>query len=182
MKKLLILLCAGAFLAPGAIFAQSKKAPEKKKPVLKAADESMSGQGYGMAGCGLGSIALGDQKGIVQIFAATLNGTAGNQTFGITSGTSNCKTDEDAKKSASLFIVVNREVLAKDISRGSGESLDTLSELVGCRDSRLLGGKLQQNYKAIFPSQTSSSEDAGRVIFDLIKNDAALAANCAQVG
>ena len=28
-------------------------------------------RGYGMAGCGLGSIVLGDKKGMMQIFAAT---------------------------------------------------------------------------------------------------------------
>ena len=44
---------------------------------------------YGTAGCGLGSLVFGDQPGIIQIVAATLNGIGG-QTFAITSGTSNC--------------------------------------------------------------------------------------------
>ncbi len=45
---------------------------------------------YGTAGCGLGSMAFGNQKGAIQILAATTNGLFGTQTFGITSGTSNC--------------------------------------------------------------------------------------------
>src|SRR5262245_21507042 len=47
--------------------------------------------GYGMSGCGLGSILFGtDQNKVMQILAATSNGCFGSQTFGITSGTSNC--------------------------------------------------------------------------------------------
>ena len=40
---------------------------------------------YGLAGCGLGSMVFGDQKGMIQILAATTNNTFGTQTFGITS-------------------------------------------------------------------------------------------------
>ena len=42
-------------------------------------------------GCGLGSMAWRGQSGVVpQILAVTTNGTFGNQTFGISSGTSGC--------------------------------------------------------------------------------------------
>ena len=37
--------------------------------------------GYGTAGCGLGSMLFGNQKGMVQVLAATTNGISGNQTF-----------------------------------------------------------------------------------------------------
>src|SRR6186713_935077 len=55
--------------------------------------------GYGPAGCGLGSMIFEPDSGFTQVFAATTNGTSGNQTFGITSGTSNC--DPGAAKTAS---------------------------------------------------------------------------------
>ncbi|MFN8945903.1 MAG: DUF3015 family protein, partial [Pseudobdellovibrionaceae bacterium] len=60
---------------------------QKKKALV----DEMSGQGYGMAGCGLGSVVFGDKPGFIQIFAATLNSIGGNQTFGISLGTSNCE-------------------------------------------------------------------------------------------
>jgi hypothetical protein len=42
-------------------------------------------------GCGLGTIIFEGQKGIApQVLAVTTNGTSGNQTFGITSGTLGC--------------------------------------------------------------------------------------------
>ena len=47
--------------------------------------------GYGAAGCGLGSFVFGDNNSWwAQTLGATTNGTSGSQTFGITTGTSNC--------------------------------------------------------------------------------------------
>ncbi|MEN0057326.1 MAG: DUF3015 family protein, partial [Bdellovibrio sp.] len=57
--------------------------------VVQAASGIKGDGTYGTAGCGLGSLVFGNEKGPVQIVAATLNGT-GVQTFGITTGTSNC--------------------------------------------------------------------------------------------
>jgi len=137
--------------------------------------------GYGMAGCGLGSLVLGDSKGIMQIFAATTNGTFASQTFGITTGTSNCTdTEAAAPKSAKVFIEGNRDALAKDISRGSGDTLAHLNELVGCNDSKAVGAKLQSNFKAIFPTESTSNEDVTKTILSTLKADKALA--CTNVG
>jgi hypothetical protein len=109
--------------------------------------------GYGTAGCGLGSLVFQDQGGFVQIFAATLNGTAGSQTFGITSGTSNCGGGMGSA-SATDYIESNRNALANDISRGQGETLAGLSQVMGCTDAKAVGMTLQKNYRTIFPSQT----------------------------
>lgn len=155
-------------------------AAQKKKPILQEADENISGQGYGMAGCGLGSILLGDKPGMLQIFAATTNGTFYSQTFGISTGTSNCQTSEDMRRSASLFVVVNKDMLAKDTARGSGEALNTLSELVGCHNQKLFSSKLQQNYQQIFHSNQKSSEESAQAIFEIIRNDHELAKTCMQ--
>ncbi|MEK7880349.1 MAG: DUF3015 family protein, partial [Deltaproteobacteria bacterium] len=43
-------------------------------------------------GCGLGATIITEADSLLaQVVMATLNGTLGNQTFGITSGTSECK-------------------------------------------------------------------------------------------
>lgn len=105
---------------------------------------------YGDAGCGLGSIVFGDERGFTQVFAATLNGT-GAQTFGITTGTSNCQ-DNGAMRGAKAvpaFIEVNKLALAKDASRGEGETLAGLASLLGCK-SQNLGPALKSNYNKIF--------------------------------
>ncbi|HEX9605003.1 MAG TPA: DUF3015 family protein, partial [Myxococcales bacterium] len=74
---------------------------------------------------------FGDQKGAIQILAATTNGTFGSQTFGISSGTSNCVEAGSNRQGTRTFIEGNREALAKDAARGSGETITTLSAMAG---------------------------------------------------
>ncbi len=120
-------------------------------------------------GCGLGSIvfegaSFGDTS-LGQGFIATTNGTSGNQTFGITSGTSNCEKPSAFVKNERLseFVVANMDNLAKDIAMGQGESLDTLAELMEVpSDSRpQLFAKLQTNFSDIY---TSDAIDAAGVV------------------
>ncbi|GEJ58973.1 DUF3015 family protein [Anaeromyxobacter diazotrophicus] len=134
---------------------------------------------YGDAGCGLGSMAFGDQQGAIQILAATTNGTFGNQTFGITTGTSNCSGLSGAQATR-LFIEVNREALAKDISRGSGETIGTLTWLNGCTDSNSVGATLQKNFSAIFPSESVSTDAVTEAVIKTLKDEKMLA--CQNLG
>ncbi len=128
---------------------------------------------YGTAGCGLGSLAFGDKPGAVQILAATTNGTFGTQTFGITSGTSNCGPSVFAQGTKN-FVEANREALAKDISRGQGESIGSLAAINKCADPTAVGPALQRRYAAIFPTQDASSEDVTKAILETLHADAQL--------
>ena len=118
-----------------------------------SASSTVHAEPYGTAGCGLGSIVFGDSQGIVQIFAATTNGLFGTQTFGITSGTSNCVRTGSGSASAKAFIQANRETVAKEIARGSGETIVSLSSLAGCTDAAAVGQALQRDFAAIFPNE-----------------------------
>lgn len=106
---------------------------------------------YGMAGCGLGSIVIKENT-FAQIFATTTNGTLGNQTFGITSGTSNCV--GNASRTAAeqeVFIRNNYAQLSTQAAQGQGEYLDAFAELLGCEREPLL--QFSQNNRAkIFAS------------------------------
>jgi hypothetical protein len=145
-------------------------------PALAADDakSAIKGSGrYGTAGCGLGSLAFGDTPGAVQILAATTNGTFGNQTFGITSGTSNCGPSVFAQGTKN-FVEANREALAKDISRGQGESIGSLAAINQCKDQGAVAAALQQHYGAIFPSADASSEAVTEAILETLHSDARL--------
>ncbi|MHB8762876.1 MAG: DUF3015 family protein [Deferrisomatales bacterium] len=134
---------------------------------------------FGMGGCGLGSLLFGDDPGKVsQIVAATTNGTSGNQTFGITSGTSNCD-PRSGPAGAKLYIETNREALAKDAARGSGETVAALSALAGCRDAGSTGGALQRKFGAIFPNAGVSDEHVSSTVLQILGADAAL--SCAKL-
>jgi Protein of unknown function (DUF3015) len=139
-----------------------------------AQDSSLKGNGaYGTAGCGLGSMIFGNQQGAIQILAATTNGTFGSQTFGITSGTSNCGPGLVAQGTRN-FVEANREALAKDMSRGQGETIGALSWMAGCRDAREVGARLQQSYGTIIPSEQASADEIAEKLLQTLKADAAL--------
>lgn len=130
---------------------------------------------YGTAGCGLGSIVFGNSPGIVQIFAATTNGTFATQTFGITSGTSNCVDGGGGGPTAAAFIQTNRQALSKEISRGGGEAIVNLSTLSGCSDASAVGATLQRNFKAIFPDATVSDTQVSNAVLNVLRSDKTLA-------
>lgn len=81
---------------------------------------SVLAAGYGPAGCGLGSMVIGSKPGMEQVFAATTNGTSGSQTFGITSGTSNCGDHGlvNLSKEREVFAQENYTSLVKEMAQG----------------------------------------------------------------
>jgi len=149
-------------------------------PMAAAQPAPRSAGGYGTAGCGLGLIVFGAQPGMVQILAATTNGTFGTQTFGITSGTSNCGNTAAGPIAARSFIETNREAFAKDVSRGSGETIDNLATLSGCADSKAVARTLQRSFKQIFPTAKASNTEVSAAADDALKSDKQLA--CTQLG
>ena len=142
--------------------------------IAVAAVSAQAANKFGMAGCGVGSLVFADKPGKIQILAATTNDYFG-QTFSITSGTSNC-TEMGSREEASLYITVNEEALAKDISRGTGETLAGLSKLLRCDDDAVLGTTLQKNYQKLFPADKKASLSDS--IENTVKSDAVLANSC----
>jgi hypothetical protein len=115
-------------------------------------------------GCGIGSMLFKDQDGVLShAFAATTNGTFGNQTFGVTSGTLECARPASFTSNEKLntFVSDNMDNLAMDISRGSGEYLTTLAVLMDTpMEARAdLYRKLQANFSAIYSSEAVTSSD-----------------------
>lgn len=129
---------------------------------------------YGPAGCGLGSMIFEPDSGFTQIFAATTNGTSANQTFGITTGTSNCDTGPGSSNSAKVFVETNRSALAKDAARGRGETISSLSELAGCEDSAAVGKALQKNFKQVFTSAKASDAEVSDNVIRVLKTEESL--------
>lgn len=139
-----------------------------------SAQAGLKGTGaYGAAGCGLGSLIFGNQSGGVQILAATTNGTFASQTFGITTGTSNCGPGLIAQGTKN-FVEANRETLAKDMSRGQGETIGALTVMAGCSDSRQVGAALQSHFDVIFPSAQATSDDVAKALLETLKADKSL--------
>ncbi|MBP6163868.1 MAG: DUF3015 family protein [Aliarcobacter sp.] len=111
-------------------------------------------------GCGLGSMIIKNQNStMLQAIAATTNGTSGNQTFGITSGTSNCNKPNNFVSNDKLnkFVEDNMDELALDISAGKGETLETVAKLMNVENNSEFSAKLQANFSNIYSSQNVTS-------------------------
>ncbi|OFZ48366.1 MAG: hypothetical protein A2381_04185 [Bdellovibrionales bacterium RIFOXYB1_FULL_37_110] len=122
---------------------------------------------HGPAGCGLGAVLFKDKKGIVfQILAATFNGSSGNQTFAMSTGTLGCEDAQTAKVTAISFIDNNLVALSNDISKGEGQTLNAYLTLINAT----LADKntLKANYGRIF-SEGNTSLDIHNTISELVK-------------
>jgi hypothetical protein len=137
MKRLLTVFALVAFVAPAAFAA---------------------GEARNNVGCGLGTVLFGtsaDNSSLLQAFQATTNGTSGNQTFGVSSGTSECNQPKKFVRNDRLneFVHDNLDELAKNIASGGGESLTTLAELleIPAAEREHFGRNLQAHFGEIFP-------------------------------
>jgi hypothetical protein len=131
-------------------------------------------------GCGLGSQVFDKQSGVApQVLAATTNGTFGNQTFGISSGTSGCDPDGTVVASARvpMFVGANLDSLAHDIAMGQGESLESLATAMGIRESDKAGFfyVTKENYALIFTSANVTAADVLNSIYTVMAKDEKLA-------
>lgn len=153
MKKVLVGIVVASMMLAGSAF---------------AAGEFRQNTGCGLGAAALGKSAFADTL-IGNLVVTFLNGISGNQTFGITTGTSECKAPSKVADNGILkeFVIANMDNLAKDIAMGQGESLTTLAELMGvAKDSRTaVYAKLQSNFSNIF---TSENVDAAQVVDNII--------------
>jgi hypothetical protein len=139
------------------------------------------GGSYKSAGCGLGSQVITDD-GFMQIFAATTNGLSGNQTFGITSGTSNCTgAGGYAKADAAqeMYVSSNLDALSQEMAQGSGEHLSALASLFGCEKNvnDAFSAALRNNYRSIV-GQEASTESVINGVRSTVAADAVLSQSC----
>ncbi len=134
--------------------------------------------GDNVGGCGLGSMVFKGQSGVVpQVLAITTNGTSGNQTFGISSGTLGCSSDGTVHyNAASLFIENNKEKVARDMSTGSGEALASLSHLMGveAKDQVAFNSLTKVNMARIFSSDKVTTEQIVVALREVLASDAQL--------
>ncbi|WP_404365020.1 DUF3015 domain-containing protein [Marinobacter sp.] len=147
-----------------------------KKLIAGAMLMGASTLAFAQPGCGVGAMIWKGQSGIApHVLAATTNGTFGNQTFGMTTGTLGCQTNQSVRSMA-MYMDSNIDKVARDMSRGAGENLDTLAVLLGIEasdrdDFRQL---LQDNFATIFPSSDTTSDQAVNAIVALLQQHEAL--------
>jgi len=153
---------------------------------LVAAPLMSHAAGDNVGACGPGSRLFEGQSGIApQVLAVTTNQFAGINTFAMSSGTSGCSQDGKVSSNwkTAQFIDGNKDRLARDLSRGSGESLDSLAQLLGVteQDKAAFVRTARDNMARIFPSARASTEEIRTGLRAVLAADASLAAYAARV-
>jgi len=150
-----------------------------KKLIATAALISASSLSFanGPAGCGLGTAVVfpDANEWHEHVLAATTNGTSGNQTFGMTSGTLGCEGANGPLKLAKAFMNDNMDQLAADAARGQGETLDALAEVMGIEaaDKAAFETTVQANFDSMFNAD-ATAEDAYASLTTAMAADAEL--------
>lgn len=164
-KKLLMLSLAATFICGQA-------------GTVLAVNPGSSGYGDG-PGCGLGAQIFNQKAVLHQVLAATTNGTLGNQTFGITTGTLGCSSDGviTAANRLPMFTGTNLDQLSAEMAAGEGEALEAMAELYGVEasDRAAFYSMTQQHYASIFSSEDVTAGDVLAAVDALMKSDARLA-------
>lgn len=130
--------------------------------------------------CGWGSKLFDGQSGMApQVLGATTNGTFGNQTFAISTGTSGCTQDGAIRSNwkTAMFIDGNKVALQRDMSIGSGEALDSLAHLLGveAQDRVVFNRLAKDNLARIFPSEGAATDEVVVALRGVLASDARLA-------
>lgn len=134
----------------------------------------------GDVGCGAGTILWAGQSGVIpKILAATTNGSFGNQTFGITTGTLGCQAGGviSSRVRLSMYTGSNIEKLARDMSVGQGESLNVLADLMGVQsqDKPAFFQATRSHFGEIFAPQNQTAGQVLNSLQDVMARDAQLA-------
>lgn len=129
--------------------------------------------------CGVGSKLFENQRGIApQVLAMTTNGTF-FQTVGVTLGTSGCTQDGVVKSNwkTAMFIDGNKTKLARDMSTGSGEALESLAKLIGIQDQHKAAffQATKDNFSRIFASDNVTTDQVVASLKQVLASDSELA-------
>lgn len=131
------------------------------------------------AGCGAGTkIWAGNSGTPYKLMAATTNGSFGNQTFGISSGTLGCSQGGVVTASARIpmYAKANLDQLSADMAAGHGAALTAFASLYGVSraDRTAFYSLTQKNYARLFPSSDTTSNKMVSTLNALLKSDARL--------
>ncbi len=156
-----------------------------KNRIALAAVLSLSSISAAMAapnnvGCGVGTIIFEGQSGVApQVLAVTTNGTLGNQTFGITSGTLGCSEDGVVANpmKVSMFLDTNLDKLAYDMAVGQGETLESLANLIGVDGAHKAAffAATKAHFSEIISSERANTQDVIAGLNRVLAQEAELA-------
>lgn len=146
--------------------------------VLFAASSAAFAEAPGGPNCGWGNMLFKGQSGLAAHFlASTTNGTSGNATFGMTSGTNGCSTDGKLTYGGKAMVGAMFDEFSADVAVGQGDALTAVAVAYGVaqEDRAAFATLAHQNFSVLFPSEDVTADEVVATLETLMKADADLA-------
>ena len=145
--------------------------------VLLSASSVAMAVAPGGSGCGWGNMLFAGDSGPVHFVASTTNGTSGNKTFGMTTGTNGCSIDGTLSYGGMSMIGSIMNELSEDVAKGEGDALTAVAVMYGIEqtDRKAFADVTHDNFAAIFPSENVTAEQVMASLNEIIKQDSRLA-------
>lgn len=128
--------------------------------------------------CGWGNMLFEGQAGIGPHFlATTTNGTSGNATFGMTTGTNGCSTSGKLTYGGKSLISSIMGEFSEDVARGEGDAINTVAVIYGVEqaDRDTFAKVMHDNFAVIFPNEDVTADEMMTSIEEVMKADPTLA-------
>lgn len=146
--------------------------------VLATASVSAFADAPGGPSCGWGNMLFEGQSGAVPHFLAlTTNGTSGNATFGMTTGTNGCSTDGKLSYGGKKMIGSIMTEFSADVAAGQGDALNAVAAIMGVekQDRAVFAEVAHANFKVIFPTENATTDQVVAGLEQVMKADPRLA-------
>ena len=146
--------------------------------MLLGASSVAMAEAPGGPNCGWGNMLFDGQSGIGPHFlASTTNGTSGNNTFGMTSGTNGCETSGTLTYGGKSMISSIMGEFTEDVAGGEGDALNAVAVIYGVepQDRAAFAQVMHENFTVIFPSEAVTADEMMASIESDMKADPRLA-------
>lgn len=145
-----------------------------------AASSASFAEAPGGPNCGWGNMIFEGQKGFpAHFFGSWTNGTTGNATFGMTSGTNGCSTNGTLTYGGKKWMGMSSNMMSEfseDVARGDGDAMKAVAVSMGVeqQDRAVFAQVMHENFSNIFTSSSVTAEEVMGNIVAVMKADARL--------
>lgn len=128
--------------------------------------------------CGWGNMLMDGQSGLgAHVIASITNGTSGNATFGMTTGTNGCSANGKLTYGGKSLVGAVMDEFSEDVARGDGEALTAVAVSLGIEeaDRALFKSVMHENFATLFPSEDVTAEQVSGRMVELMRANGQLA-------
>lgn len=146
--------------------------------VLLSASSVALADAAGGPNCGWGQMLFEGQSGPgAHILGLTTNGTSGNNTFGVTTGTNGCSSSGTLTYGGKSAVSSIMGEFSEDVAKGEGDALNTVAVIYGVekQDRETFAKVMHENFTVIFPNEDVTADEMIASIEQVMKADSTLA-------